>query len=147
MLVLCTQACSVLPFHDPGCNVGTHPHILTCWDRQWQELGRAGAWITRRYTPGTGLQTPSCSLPVEVGSLLPPTERLLLLRLLPKYARTVQHRIPVLKTHQNYTNTVTSHVLMMTLLPGLTCPIQQLVKRRACITRGLSTTAALSRSV
>lgn len=53
-----------------GCNVGTYPHILTCWDRHWQELGRAGAWTTWRHTPGTGLQAPPCSLSTEVGSLL-----------------------------------------------------------------------------
>lgn len=125
-----------------GCNVGTHPDLLG------QALAGAGqGWGLDNLKAHPRDRPASTSLLPVYGSWLPPTEHLLLLRLLPKHARTAQHTIPVLKTHQNYANTVTSHVLMMTLLPGLTCLIQQSVKRKACITRGLSTTAALLRSV
>lgn len=40
----------------------------------------------------------------------PPPQQLLPLSVLPKCVRTMQNRIPVLKTQDNYTNTVTSHV-------------------------------------
>lgn len=77
---------------------------------------------------------------------VPPAEQLLPLRLLPKHARATQNRIP-LTAHQNHTNTVTSHIPMGASCPALTCLIQQLVKRRAGTTGGLSTTTALLGSV
>lgn len=123
-------------------HISSHPDLLG------QALAGAGqGWGLDNLKAHPRDRPASTSLLPVYGSWLPPTEHLLLLRLLPKHARTAQHTIPVLKTHQNYANTVTSHVLMMTLLPGLTCLIQQSVKRKACITRGLSTTAALLRSV
>lgn len=87
----------------------------------------------------------SCA-PSPAETQVPPAERLLPLRLLPKHARATQNRIP-LTTHQNHTNTVTSHIPMGASRPALTCLIQQLVKRRAGTTGGLSTTTALLGSV
>lgn len=122
-----------------------------CWAESWttQQCSRERCSAPLPLSPKTHPQGRApehllCSF--TCGNQVPPAEQLLPLRLLPKHARATQNRIP-LTTHQNHTNSVTSHIPMGTSRPALTCLIQQLVKRRAGTTGGLSTTTALLGSV